>query len=61
MLTTTLRNGQVVLAKMYKGDVYPKTFANLTQARNAAEASGGYVRVGWPFYVVIETPQAAKA
>ncbi len=58
-LTTTLRNGQVVLAKSYKGTTMPKTFANLTQANNAAEKTGGYVRAGYPFLVVVPA-QAAR-
>jgi len=58
MLTTTLKNGQTVLAKQTKGGVMCKTFANLTQARKAAEEAGGYVRAGWPFLVVIEQPSA---
>jgi hypothetical protein len=53
MLTTTLNNGQIVLAKRYKGEIVAKHFANLTQAKAAAHEFGGYVRVGWPFYVVI--------
>lgn len=53
METTTTRSGQTVLAKVYKGVLYPKTYANKTQAEKAAKASGGYVRAGWPFLVVI--------
>jgi hypothetical protein len=61
MTTTTLRNGQLVLARSTKdGNVVPKTFANLKQAKAAAEASGGYVRVGFPFLVVIPATEAGR-
>ena len=53
-VTALLRNGQRVLGKMYKGAPVAKTFANLTQARAAAEKVGGYVKAGWPFYVVFK-------
>jgi hypothetical protein len=36
MLTTKLNNGCVVLAKLYKGDVYAVTYANITQAEKSA-------------------------
>jgi hypothetical protein len=42
ILTTTIRN-QTVLAKLYNGVAYPKTFANRTQAENAAAKVGGTV------------------
>lgn len=53
-LTYTLRNGIKVIAKMYKGDVCAKTFANRTQAAKAAEQLGPEWTVcQWdrPFYV----------
>lgn len=58
-LTTTLRNGAVVLAKHTAYGVGAKTYANLTQAERAAAAiPGAFVRrFGRPFYVVI--PESA--
>ena len=51
MLTVTLRNGLVVLGKLYKDQPCAITYANRTQARRAAERIGGTVH-GWrPFYV----------
>ena len=53
-LTYTLRNGIKVIAKMYKGEVHAKTFANRTQAAKAAEQLGPEWEVcqwGRPFYV----------
>lgn len=43
MLTYTLRAGLVVLAKLYKGQPSPYTFANRTQAAAAAAKVGGTV------------------
>jgi len=55
MLTAKLNDGTIVLAKLYKGQPSPKTFANRTQACNAAAKVGGKVIVkGRPFYVAIE-------
>lgn len=58
MLTTKLNNGVTVLAKMYKGDVYPMTFANFTQAKAAGKRHGSDdVRCyGRPFFVCFPTP-----
>jgi hypothetical protein len=53
-LTYTLRNGIKVVAKVYKGEVHAKTFANRTQATKAAEQLGPEWKVcQWdrPFYV----------
>lgn len=55
-LTKTLRNGVVVLAKLYNGEPSAMTYANRTQANNAAEKSGGsVVQIGRPFYVRMDT------
>jgi hypothetical protein len=56
--TTTLRNGQVALAKTSKFGTFAKTFANLTQANKAVEklATSGvksFVTARWPFNVII--------
>jgi hypothetical protein len=59
--TTMLNDGRRVLAKKYKGDVCAKTFANLTQARKAAEKTRAEVPEGTlvkitgyqPFYVTL--------
>lgn len=53
VLTTLLYNGETVLAKSYKGHLFPKTFANRTQAETAAASvDGGFVvQRGRPFYV----------
>lgn len=54
LLTTTLNSGVVVLAKLYKGEAFAKTFANRTQAYKAAEAVGGEViQKGRPFFVMV--------
>jgi hypothetical protein len=52
-LTTTLRNGVVVLAKLYKGVPMAMTYANRTQAERAATKANGWVwqGTGRPFYV----------
>lgn len=52
-LTTKLNNGVEVLAKVIKGEVWAVTFANRTQAQNAAAKFGGWVwqGMGRPFYV----------
>lgn len=56
----TLRNGLTVLAND-KG--YAKTFANLTQAKKAAEsvawAGAAHVTAKWPFLVVVTTTEQA--
>lgn len=51
--TTKLRRGQEVLAKTYEGELYPKTYANRTQAQKAAAKLGsGWIVIGRrPFYV----------
>lgn len=54
-ITFTLRDGTVALAKLYKGEPSPMTFANRTQADRAAEKMGpGWivVRRGRPWFVV---------
>ena len=53
-LTTTKARGMIVLAKTHKGQTFPKTFANLTQAKKAAAAVGGHVTARFPFLVVVE-------
>jgi len=56
VVTVTLRSGHVVLGKLYKGRPVSKTFANRTQAQNAATACGGEVFQfvgGRPFYVLV--------
>jgi hypothetical protein len=45
-LTVTTHSGLVVLAKLYHGTPYAKTYANRTQARKAAEKAGP----GWEVY-----------
>lgn len=40
-VTVKLKNGVTVLGKTTKaGNIFPKTFANRSQARNAAEKAG---------------------
>jgi hypothetical protein len=52
MLSTTLRDGTTVLAKQYKGETCAVTYANRTQASNAAQKHGGEViQRGRPFFV----------
>ena len=54
MLTATLNDGLVVLAKLYNGRPAALTFANRTQAeRAAAKVPGARVHKGMarPFYV----------
>ncbi len=56
-LTFNLRSGafgssETVLARLTNGEPYPYTFANRTQARNAAAKVGGTViQRGRPFFV----------
>lgn len=51
-ITYKLNNGAVVLAKLYKGEPFPLTYANRTQAKNAAAKVGGEViQCGRPFFV----------
>ena len=52
-MITKLRDGTIVLAKIYKGDVCAMTYANRTQAEMAAKRVNGEVikRLGRPFYV----------
>jgi len=54
-LTTELRDGRVVLAKLYEGSPSAITYANLTQARRAAEKAGPqwYVSGFRPFFVTL--------
>jgi hypothetical protein len=52
VLTATLRDGTVVLAKMYNGEPCPMHYANRTQAAASAVKNGGEViQRGRPFYV----------
>lgn len=53
MLTTTLRNGLTVLAKLYQGTPSALTYANRTQAERAALKVGGTVCGRRPFYVAV--------
>lgn len=55
-LTVTLRDGTVVLAKSYKGEPMALTYANRTQANNAAQRFGGVVIGPRPFYVRVSSP-----
>ena len=54
-LTAKLNNGATVLAKLYEGEPYAKTYANRTGAEKAATAAGEGWAVcsfmGRPFYV----------
>ena len=54
-MTTKLRNGIEVLAKLYKGDLHPITYVNLTQAKNSVAKMGEGWQVYWTrgsvFYV----------
>lgn len=51
-LTYKLSNGEVVLAKLSRGNLYPFTYSNRTQAEKKAEAVGGeVVQRGRPFFV----------
>ena len=43
METTRLRDGTLVLAKLYKGELDALTYANRTQADQAAKREGGEV------------------
>jgi hypothetical protein len=62
-MSVTLSSGARVLAKVYKGAPSAKTFANRTQAENAARIAGdGWVVARWgrPFYVCrIDQPMPA--
>ena len=52
MINVTLRNGDVVLGKLYQGKPSAVTYANRTQAeRSAAKVSGDVIQRGRPFYV----------
>lgn len=55
-ITVKLSNGREVLAKLYHGQPMARTYANLMQARRAAEQAGdGWTIIGrWPFYVARE-------
>ena len=53
--TTTKFKGMTLLAKFTKYGVTPKTYANRTQAENAAKACGGWViQFGRPFLVRLD-------
>ena len=43
--TFELSDGRRVLAQLWKGELYPMTYANLTQARRAVEKLGPQWRV----------------
>ena len=50
--TIKLTDGSVILAKRYKSDLTPRTYANRTQAGKAAREYGGVVvQRGRPFFV----------
>ncbi len=55
-IEVTLRDGTVVLAKLYKGEPSALTYANRTQAENAArkEPDGEVIQRGRPFYVRVK-------
>lgn len=60
-LTTTLRDGTTVLAKMYDGSPSAVTYANRTQAEAAATKYGGEVYRtpgGVPFYIRMPADEA---
>lgn len=51
---TKLRDGTIVLGKLYKGEVFATTYANRTQAQRAAERENGEViQRGRPFFVAL--------
>ena len=51
-ISVTLRDGTMVLAKLYEGAPSALTYANRTQAQRAAESIGGdVIQRGRPFYV----------
>jgi hypothetical protein len=54
ILTTKLRDGRTVLAKLYEGEPSAVTYANLKQAQAAADKHGGWVAGRWPFYVCFD-------
>lgn len=57
ILTTKLRNGRTVLAKLYAGEPSAVTYANRTQAyKKQAELGSEWVviQAGRPFYVAKE-------
>ena len=54
-----LRDGTTVLGKNERGQFSAKTFANRTQAQNAAKHEGGeVVQRGRPFYVRLSGAQS---
>jgi hypothetical protein len=61
-LTTKLRCGKTVLAKVYENLVFPMTYANRTQAeRKAAELGAGwsvYKGPRRPFFVAFDSAEA---
>ena len=60
MHTSRLRDGTVVLAKSYSGDLVPLHYSNRTQAQRAAALVGGCViQRGRPFYVMLD-PQPVR-
>lgn len=59
----TLRDGTVVLGKMYKDEICACTYANRSQAQTAAAKHGGQViHRGRPFYVKLSVvrPEVAS-
>ncbi len=62
-LTTRLNNGIEVLAKVYRGELCAKTYANRSQAEKAADAAGYNWAVyhrGRPFYVAHRTTKTEQ-
>ena len=59
-LTTELRDGRTVLAKLYKGSPSAITYANLTQAKRAADKAGPqwYVSGFRPFFVTLRKEES---
>lgn len=60
LVTKKLNNGVTVLAKLYKGEPWAKTFANRSQANTACEKAGegwAVFQYGRPFYVVQVTSE----
>lgn len=53
-IEVTLRDGTVVLGKLYKGEPTPLTYSNRTQAeRSAKRENGVIIQRGRPFYVKV--------
>lgn len=62
-LTVTLTNGVEVIAKLYKGEAFAKTFANRTTADRAAIKHDGWVwqGLGRAFFVRLDNVEEDAA